>query len=234
MNAKQIFARVLSSENPVRIKLLGDSITHGVGGTGFDQNGVKTVANFSRNPDGYCWAKLLKEYLEEKYNCQVVNNACTGTKIEFVLQHFDTLVDTEDDLVLCTIGTNNRHKFFHEGEKPSKEEHMAEFYKNILALYNRFEKADKTVVFMANIPASRQNEEDGPNYWRIFHMNDVRDLYKKASEECGFALISMYDLFSDYCKENNVTVDSLLKDGLHPNDRGYDVMFRLLREELEL
>ena len=31
-----------------------------------------------------------------------------------------------------------------------------------------------------------------------------------------------------YCDENGVTVDSLLADGRHPNDRGYDVMYSLL------
>jgi lysophospholipase L1-like esterase len=39
-------------------------------------------------------------------------------------------------------------------------------------------------------------------------------------------------LFSEYCEENNVTVDSLLSDGLHPNDKGYKVMFDLLTEAL--
>ena len=83
-----------------RIKLLGDSITHGVGGIGFEQNGEHIVAEFSRSPGAYCWAKLFAEYMQKKYSISVVNNACTGTKIEFVIDNFDTLVDEEDDFVI--------------------------------------------------------------------------------------------------------------------------------------
>ena len=56
--------QALQESDFLRIKLLGDSITHGVGGTGFCQDGEPIVQNFARNPNGFCWAKLLKEYLE--------------------------------------------------------------------------------------------------------------------------------------------------------------------------
>jgi len=233
-SAKTVLKEKLAASSPCRIKLLGDSITHGVGGTGFQQNGEKITAGFARNPDGFCWAKMFKEYMKEKYGCEVENNACTGTKIEFILTHFDELVAPEDDIVLCTIGTNNRHQPFSTGAKRAKEDYMAEFYANILKLYERFKAAGKTVIFMANIPASDRNEQDGGDFWRIFHMNDVRDMYRRASELCGFPLISMYDLFLGYCRENKVTVDSLLVDGLHPSDAGYRVMFDLLLAELEI
>ena len=87
---------------------------------------------------------------------------------------------------------------------------------------------------MANIPASPANEQDGPDYWRIFHMNDVQDMYHKASLTCGFPLISMYNRFLNYCKKQHISVDSLLNDGLHPNNLGYDVMYQLLMEEIGL
>ena len=85
---------------------------------------------------------------------------------------------------------------------------------------------------MAGIPASSENEKDGEDYWRLFHMVDVCETYKKASEVCGFPLISMYDMFLDYCSVNKIGVDSLLCDGLHPNDAGYEVMFQLIKRAL--
>ena len=42
----------------------------------------------------------------------------------------------------------------------------------------------------------------------------------------------MYDLFIDHCKQNDIDFESLLADGLHPNDRGYDVMYKLLMKAL--
>ena len=236
MNTKaaRIFSKVVLAKDTVKIKLLGDSITHGVGGSGFCQDGEAFIAGFARNTGGYCWANSFKARMEERYNCKVVNNACTGTTIEFVIKNFDILVDSDDDIILCTIGTNNRHQSFKNAPKHTKEEHMNAFYENVLKLSSMFKDAKKDVIFMANIPASSKNEQDGEDYWRIFHMNDVSDIYLKASFEEGFPFISLYNAFLGYCEDKGVTVDSLLSDGLHPNDKGYDVMLSLIERELGL
>lgn len=230
----ELLKTLLSEKKNVRIKLLGDSITHGVGGTNFQQNGDAIIQGFARNPKGYCWANKFKDYMEKTFDCSVINNACTGTAIEFIINNFNTLVDKDDDLIICTIGTNNRHIYFDSGDKLTREQLGTRFYNNVVKLYNMFLSAGKDVIFMANIPASAKNEQDGENFWRILHMDDINAIYKKAAEKHGFPLISMYDLFTEYCKSNNVSVDSLLCDGLHPNDKGYDVMYDLILKEVKL
>ncbi|MBE6912079.1 MAG: SGNH/GDSL hydrolase family protein [Ruminococcaceae bacterium] len=230
----KIMSKLVLADKTVNIKLLGDSITHGVGGTGFEQNGELIAAEFRRNPDGYCWAKQFKEHCEATYNCKVTNNACTGTTINFILENFDTLVSPEDDIVICTIGTNNRHQFFVDGPKKTRDEMMKNFYGWVIELHNKFKAANKDVIFVANIPACTNNEQDTCEYWRILHMNDINDLYLKASAECGFPLISMYNAMVEYCELSEITLEELLDDGLHPNDRGYDIMFSLILRELGL
>ena len=130
------------------------------------------------------------------------------------------------------IGTNNRHQYFNEGERKSREYFGENFYQNVLKLNDEFEKRGKKVIFMANIPASVEDEKDGADYWRILHMDDINAIYKRAQEKVGLTLISLYDLFSAYLSTNAITLDSLLIDGLHPNDEGYKVMFNLLKEKL--
>lgn len=235
-NPKIMLQNALQKEGTTHIKLLGDSITHGVGGTGFAQNGAPIAGGFSRNPDGYCWAKRFKDELESRFDCEVVNNGCTGTKIEFIIEHFDTLVDETDDFILCTIGTNNRNKYFATGEKPTKEAYMAEFYANILKLWEMLKAAGKgdKVVFAANIPAADIKECDGTTFWRVFHMWDVNEMYRRAAAERDFPLISLYELFGEYCKKNGLMLESLLTDGLHPNDKGYDVMYSIICREFGL
>lgn len=120
---------------------------------------------------------------------------------------------------------------FYEGYKPSREELGTRFYNNVIKLYNMFKDKGKDVIFVANIPA---NECDGYDWWRILHMDDINLIYKKASEKLGFPLISLYDRITEYCETNNVDIESLLADGHHPNDRGYDVMTDLLLKELEI
>lgn len=222
----------LELKSGARIKLLGDSITHGVGGDGFSQNGEHIVAEFSRSPEAYCWAKLFAEYMQNEYSINVVNNACTGTNIEFVIKNFDTLVDKEDDLVICTIGTNNRHIYKKDGEKKPREVMLSNFSANIAKLREKFLSEGKKFILIANIPASVANEKDGTDYWRILHMCDINDSYKKAEAEYQFPLISLYDMMNDYCEKNDVSLDSLLCDGLHPNNRGYEVMFELIKTAL--
>ena len=66
ISASELIGSVIEKDG-ARIKLLGDSITHGVGGTGFAQSGEHIVDRFSRNPDGFCWARLFSEHMGEKY-----------------------------------------------------------------------------------------------------------------------------------------------------------------------
>lgn len=230
----ELLLNVLSLNRHTRIKLLGDSITHGVGGTDFKQNGVPIVRDFARNPDGYCWANKFKNHIEQKFGASVVNNACTGTNIEFIINNFETLVDEEDDIIICTIGTNNRHIYFEAGSKPTREELGTQFYNNIVKLYDMFVQIGKDVIFVANIPASAANEKDGETFWRILHMDDINTIYRHAAEKLNFPFISLYDLFTEYCESNSIMIDSLLCDGLHPNDQGYDVMYDLICKELRL
>ncbi len=231
-NAKEIFSAAQKKTSPLKIKLLGDSITHGVGGTGWQMNGEPIVEDFKRSPDSFCWAKLFSDFVKEKYGAVVVNNGCTGTTIQFVIEHFDTLVSEEDDLVICTIGTNNRHRFKKYGDRPTREEWGKVFYDAVLELNALFEEKKIPVIFVANLPAAEKNEQDGEDFYRVLHMDDINEIYKRAREKEGFALISLYDLVDAYVKEKGILVDALLCDGLHPSDEGYRVMFSLLCEAL--
>lgn len=229
--ARLLFEQTVRKKGAV-IKLLGDSITHGVGGTGWAMVGEPIVEDFKRSPDSFCWARLFADFMKEKYGATVVNNGCTGTTLEFIIEHFDALVSEEDDLVICTIGTNNRHMYKEKGERPSREEWGKRVFDLILTLHEKFLAAKKRVIFVANLPAAQENEQDGENFYRILHMDDINEIYKRASERAGFALISMYDLVDSFVKEKGILVDEILADGLHPSDEGYRVMFSLLCEAL--
>ncbi len=236
MNEKvaRIFSKAVLADRTVRIKLLGDSITHGVGGTGWAQIGEPITEGFARSPDSFCWANCFRDYMETRYNCIVTNNACTGTTIEFILERFNELVGPEDDIVLCAIGTNNRNQEYAKAPMHLPSEHMRAFYANILALHDRFLAAGKDVIFIANIPASAFKESGNDSFARLFHMWDVSDLYMKAAAERGFAFINLYNDTLTWCETHGTTPDALLCDGLHPNDRGHEVMFRLIMAETGL
>lgn len=227
-SANGVFKEVLKNNKAPKIKLIGDSITHGVGGSGWAQNGKIIVEGWAESPDSYCWATLFRDYMNEQYGATVVNKGCTGTDVGFVIKNFDTLVERDDDIIVCTIGTNNRHKYFKDGEKPERDQFLREFCSDLERMYDMFCRTGIPTVFVANIPASEPNEQDGADYWRILHMPDINDAYKKLACDRGATVLSMYDMFLDYCETENLSVNELLCDGLHPNDKGYEVMFSLL------
>ena len=226
----KIFSTLVLSPKTVRVKLLGDSITNGHSGTGCCQNGDPIVAGYRRNQNGYCYANLLRDYLEANFNCRVINNGCNGVTIRFLIDYFSGLVDEEDDILLINIGTNNRHQNYTTGPKRTRQQHMELVYNDILELYEKCKASGKQFVFIANIPALREGDADG--YWRHIHMNDIHDLYVKASCLYGFPLIDLYTGMQEYCEQYGVALDELLADGLHPNDRGYEVMFKLILKEI--
>ena len=49
--------------NGKNIKIIGDSITSGVRGTGFNMDGEQFYQTFKENTNGHCWANSLKQYL---------------------------------------------------------------------------------------------------------------------------------------------------------------------------
>ena len=71
---------LIRSGEITKIKVIGDSITHGVGGTGFqvDYGDGKVICvidamsgsngvSFKVNTKGECWANSFKKYIETKY-----------------------------------------------------------------------------------------------------------------------------------------------------------------------
>lgn len=232
--AAKLFSSFILWDKPVRIKLLGDSITNGAAGTGCCQDGDHIAAGYYRNDHGYCWANLMRDFLKDAYGMQVINNGCNGTTVRDTLERFEALVEEQDDLVICNIGANSRIHFQSNGPCPSREEMLRLVYGQMSALAEKFQKSNKPVIFVANIPAV--DEADGvcgdDPYWRILHMNDIHDLWVKVCSERGLPLIDLYNAMIDYCQLHKVSLNDLLADRLHPNDRGYEVIFRLMMKAL--
>lgn len=221
---KEIIARIFDKSVHTNIKLVGDSITHGQGGSGFaldgDVIGTFFENEYRRNTKGHCWANSFKSYLEEKFNCTATNNAVMGTSTVELVNNFDTLVSDTDDIVICMYGTNNRINTH------GKES----FEPNLQTIIDKCKSKNIELIIMANIACSIAQEENKTE--TNFHMEDVNHSIAKVCSKNGMQYINVYQKFLDYCWLTGTTIDSLLADGLHPNDKGYDVMFKIICAEL--
>jgi lysophospholipase L1-like esterase len=209
----------LRENKGLQIKLLGDSITHGYSGTGFAQDGAVIVEGWSINTEGYCWANLLRDYLQSKFVCTVKNFGMSGATSKDLFTNMETLIEAEDDIIICMIGTNNR----------SLEDGKRALYDNLIAIGNYVKKQGKEIIFMSSIPSSIKNETQENKY---FHMESVDFIVMSAAAHFNQEYISIYKELMNYCDFKNITIDSLLADGLHPNDTGYLVMFNIICDKL--
>lgn len=213
--------------NGCKVKLIGDSITAGQGGTNFNTNfntsGGELITNkiwaksWYTNDAGHCWANSLRDYLTQKFGCTVKNFGCPGIGVDQMILAIDDLVREDDELVICMIGTNNRHNM-----------QLTEFYTKLKQIYEIITiTKGKKCIMMSCMPASVENELSSN---RIFHMEDIDNMYFKLSCEKNIEYISIYKEVIKYCNIKGINIDTLLtSDGLHPNDSGYiDVMFMII------
>jgi lysophospholipase L1-like esterase len=201
-----------------------------VGGTGFAKDGEVIIstswATWNVNTVGYCWANLLKDYMESKYSCTVKNWGTDGVDSSFILEQINQgkLIEEDDDIIILMIGTNDRLNYSKNGSKEK-------LYQNLCSIVDKVQSMNKEIILMSSIPASEANEESEKEP-KIFHMSDVDDAVQNAARDKGMEYISLYKNLTNYCSEQSITVDSLLNDGLHPNDDGYKVMYDLIQKAL--
>ena len=235
---------LIRSGEITKIKVIGDSITHGVGGTGFqvDYGDGKVICvidamsgsngvSFKVNTKGECWANSFKKYIETKYPYVTVN--CWGTRgmsahswltrghteNNVFKNCLEQLITDEDELVICMIGTNDR----------SQGANIEEFALNMTTVINYILGKGKKLLLMSSLPASLSNENNGT---QNFHMEDVNNLLCNFANNYNLWFVSLYNEVNKYLRNSKTSLNSILGDGLHPNDEGYDLMYKLLLEAL--
>ena len=230
------FSFITELFNGCTMKLIGDSITHGVGGTGFTndaENGdlIMSVGSnsFYTNPNGYCWANLFKSYLEEKFSGVTVH--ANGTRGEsyhtFQLNNFSRLkqlvtANDDTDIVIMMFGTNDRNYCTDVSDMITKASAVIEYITKT---------CNKKLILMTSIPASVKNETGGSVK---FHMEDVANANKFLAEKYRLPFINIYTEFIKQITAKGEEIDSYLDDGLHPNDNGYTLMFEIIAENLSI
>lgn len=205
---KDIFS-ITSKIEGKKIKILGDSETAGVGGTGYNCDGETIYGNFKVNTSGHCWANEVKKYLENNYSCIVKNFGISGLKSSDIVSNIDSLIKQDDDIILCMIGTNNRNII--NGDTILKND--------LKTIYDYVISRGKDIIFISGNPVLEYN--DKPKY---FSMRKVDEIIRDFCSSVGVEYINVYRESIDYVESRNSILELITSDGLHPNDLGHDIV----------
>lgn len=215
---REMVSSIILNNKSIKIKLIGDSITQGVGGTGYEENGETIVENWKRNPNGYCWANLFKTYVESKYNATVINNGMKGITSHQIIFYWDDIVDPDDDIIICMIGANDRTTSDTENVTYSKEE----LYNRLNTILSKAKNNGSEIIFMVSPLCEISNEtQEGIK----FHMEDVQAVINKFCTENNLEYISLFNDSMKFFSETGESMDDYYSDGIHPNDKLYLLMY---------
>lgn len=208
-----------------KVKLIGDSVTAGVGGSGYNPDGEVIYNGYQVNTSGTCWANMLKANLES--DLIAVNNfGVSGKKSCDIVENLPSLIRADDTLVICMIGTNDRVGI---DSITGQDTTMQSLYNNLCTIKEYCDSVGKDVIFMSSIPCVEGGEVNVH-----FRTEDVDKVYMKLSSKYNIEYISMYKELKQYCQYTGKELGTLLVDGLHPTDYGYEVMFNIISRKLGL
>ncbi len=199
------------------ILVLGDSISYGRG----------EFLNLG-------WAGRLKKDFESKdqYNC-LFNLGIPGDTSTTLLNRFETAIQSrikykypEDKfIIMIAIGINDSRGI----DSPTKHQtKKQEFKKNIEELIKIAKKYTKDVIILGLTPV---DETITNPFEDTYFVNDIIEEYNKILKESTENKAIFIDIFDELIKLN---YQELLSDGLHPNKKGYEKIYQIIKNSTAL
>ena len=216
---RMISKKIISStpDSPIRIKIIGDSIAAGSGGTGYSCTGDVIYGTYKENTNGHCWANSFRDFVKSKFNCICKNWGIGGFKSSDIANNLDKLISSDDDIILCAIGANNC--YISNG---------IEIFKNdIKTIYNYVKNLNKEIVFIGTIQTQVAESCS-------IKMEDIDNALMEVCTDLCIDFIPMYNLFNNFIVTSGCPKDIFYANTEHPNNNGYDVMFHLITSYMKL
>lgn len=199
------------------IMCLGDSITFGRG----------------ENPT-IGWTGRLKKHFEtedfkEVYNLGIPGDTSIGLKdrIDVELRNRVKYKREEDKfIIIISIGINDT-----KGTNTSENVQVSkkEYSENLNYIIHTAKKYSENIVLLSQTPLDENLTMpiEKVKYYSNKKVQEYNEIIKKLSEEenCLFC-----DVGNDLKLKNYI---ELLYDGIHPNSKGYNEMFKFIKEYLE-
>ncbi|MFK3938461.1 SGNH/GDSL hydrolase family protein [Alkalihalobacillus sp. NPDC078783] len=196
-------------DSPVEVAVIGSSVAEGQGASEYNQT----------------WPSLLESSLNESEQIvNVTNFAVSGFKVSDLIDEgdVDELIQSAPDVILFETSVIN--SYYHD-------EPIIDTKESIQTAAQKIEEElpNAYLVFMAPNPINE-------SMYSI--VTSELDFEEYVYETEQFIIESGWDYFDSYTgwnrqlEEEEIDLDSLLDDGTHPNDEGYQMWFELINESM--
>lgn len=204
-----------------QILVFGDSISFGM----WDSKGgwVARIAEI-------CTSKVVESKCElyfPVYNLSIPGNTTDDLIARFDPEMTQRLNDEQETYIIFAIGMNDSH-YLHDLNK-----HMIpieDFEKNLEKLIQMARKFTHKILFVGL--TSVDESKTDPLYWmeeRSYRNNAVIQYDQAIRKVAGEHKLEFVDVFREFSKGKGL---EYLSDGLHPNERGHQLMFEIVKEAL--
>ena len=131
----------------------------------------------------------------------------------------------EDDFVFIMYGTNNRV--------------TTATYRGFITEYKQLydllvDTYGITPIIISPPPVSEAQDTTNANTTYMFHTYDLQMAIREIADYYKVPFIDVYNGFLEYADNHDITYTTLLVDGLHPNNNGYNVIYHKVIKALGL
>jgi lysophospholipase L1-like esterase len=227
----------------MEIIVFGDSIAYGAG----DKKGgwvqrLRRYLDEKQLPDSrsrYQYARLYYHYL--LHNLGIIANSnqyilynlsINGNNTEMLLECADSEIRSrlhrnEQLVIMFAIGTNDSVFIKSKGANwitPIK------FSNNVRSLIRMARRYTSQIIFVGLTPLDESKIRQSRNSDMLFKNDYVEGYDRVIRAICNEKHVQFIEVFSKF---TNAKKDTLFRDGVHPNSRGHEKIFEILKAYLE-
>lgn len=206
----------------MKINFLGDSITEGYSASSPEKNYVALIGKHLeaevRNY-GKCCARITKRPVQFD----------DGTQPNICLSNLVSGMNHDADLAVFFGGTNDYGKTNAPlGEMGDKTRYTV--YGGVDYLIQELLQHYKKEQIIFVLPLYREDENNHFGSSIIDYRGSLPEIRKAIKETCDLYKIKCINIYDEFGKAEG---SDLLEDGLHPNDKGHELIAKLISEKIK-
>ena len=145
--------------------------------------------------------------------------------VQHALDRFQyEVLDEDPDIVIMQFGINDSYVDSDDPEGPSRIP-VKKFRRNMIFMINKLRSSGIRVILLTPNAFGTNRES-----WRHKRLEEYVEVIRDLAKKNSIPFIDVYSLYIEYGNSPNRQVDDLLLDGVHPNDRGHEILAEKLTE----